>query len=49
MGKPKANKKVNMALGQFVKHKWDGKKSYEEFIKEEQKLWNDLPASDKRV
>lgn len=34
----------NGAFSAFVKNKWDGKESYEDFQKREFKLWNNLPS-----
>lgn len=41
--------KKSAAFSAFVKNKWNGKEPYEEFLKREFKVWNNLPSSFKRI
>jgi hypothetical protein len=39
----------NGAFSAYVTNKWDGIEPYEEFMKREFKVWNNLPSSFKRI
>lgn len=43
----KANK--NNLFTAFVTNKWNGKEAYEDFLKREFKVWNNLPSRFKRI